>query len=70
MKNLKRHKLITTFGKEETVKERKMKSVQVDKKTWIMVDTDIPDQEARDRFFLNQEANHRKFETRKDYFKW
>jgi hypothetical protein len=70
MRNLKRPKTVATFGREETDRERKMKAVQVDKKTWIMVSVETPDQEARERFILNQEENRRKFENHKDFFKW
>lgn len=70
MKNLNRPKTVATFGREENVRERTMKQVQVDKKTWIMVSADIPDDEAREKFYLNQQENQRKFDKRISMFKW
>jgi len=65
-----KHKTLKTIGEEQLKAEKKMKYVAIDRRTTIMVAANIPDEEARERFRLRVEDNHRKFDTQKVAKRW
>ena len=61
---------LNLLHKQNTVRERNMKSVRVDAKTVIIVDASISNEEAINDYLLKIEENRRKHESREVYKRW
>ena len=70
MRHKNKHKTIETLQREQSQREKKMKSVKINDRLWILVSRKIPDEEAIENFILKDEDNRRKFDNRQVYRRW
>jgi hypothetical protein len=63
-----RHLTVSTLHTKES--HRDLKPVRIDHRTVIMVSKNIPDAEAREKFFLKLEENRNKYDTTKYDRSW
>ena len=65
-----KHKSIERLCSDEHKSEQVKKQVRIDSKTVIFVPKSIPDNEARENYFLKLEDNARKHDTRLVKTRW
>jgi hypothetical protein len=61
-----KHKTLATLHAESLKREQSKKPVRINEKITIFVNQNIPDQEARDTYFMKLADNERRHDTKVD----